>query len=173
MATKIVILAAILSSARTLPADLDAVYEQVSAYCGVPSDILYAVSLVESGRWREGKNAPWPWTLNIEGKGYYFATREAMFEQVMAAISEKRSVDIGPMQTNWHWKFEQLGSPWKATEPVFNIKTGCQIIRALYEKHGDWWVAVGKYHRESDAPRHQRAAAQYSARVYKEWERLR
>jgi len=153
--------------------ELSDLYKDVSDYCGVPSDILYAVSLVESGRWVEGKKTPWPWTLNIEGTGHYFENREEMFETVMTAITDKRSVDIGLMQTNWHWKYDQLGSPWKATEPIFNIKTGCQIIKRLYDKHGDWWIAVGKYHRESDVPRHARAAARYSERVRKEWLSLR
>jgi soluble lytic murein transglycosylase-like protein len=149
-----------------------ALFQEVGRYCGVPSDILYAVALVESGRKINGTHAPWPWTLNIEGKAYYFDSREAMFQKVMAAIADKRTIDIGLMQTNWHWKYERLGSPWKATEPLYNVKTGCEILKRHFDNTGDWWIAVGKYHRESDAPRHAAAATKYSQRVKRAWETL-
>jgi soluble lytic murein transglycosylase-like protein len=149
-----------------------ALFQEVSNYCGVPSDILYAIALVESGRKINGTNAPWPWTLNIEGKAYYFDSREAMFQKVMAAITDKLTIDIGLMQTNWHWKYEHLGSPWKATEPLYNVKTGCQILKRHFDKTGDWWIAVGKYHRESDAPHHVAAATKYSQRVKRAWDTL-
>lgn len=149
-----------------------ALFDDVANYCGVPSDILYAVALVESGRTINGVRAPWPWTLNIEGQAYYFDARETMFQTVMAAIADRRPIDIGLMQTNWHWKYEYLRSPWKATEPLYNIKTACLILKRHFERSGDWWAAVGKYHRESDAPHHAAAASKYSQRVRRAWESL-
>lgn len=172
MGRKIITLIGCVAWSSASVAMTPAMYQEVSAYCGVPGDILYAVALVESGRTVKGHHAPWPWTLNIEGKAYYFDSREAMYQKVMAAISERRTIDIGLMQTNWHWKFKRLGSPWKATEPLYNIKTGCQILKQHFDKHDDWWVAVGKYHRESDSPVHAAAASKYSARVKRAWETL-
>ena len=102
----------------------------------------------------------------------------ATFESPSSLIVESppgqagQTIDIGLMQTNWHWSFDRLSSPWKATEPAYNLKTGCQILKYWYDQHGNWWVAVGKYHRASNAPRHQKAAKRYAARVYKEWEQL-
>lgn len=163
--------ALILALYNTCSAAADDLFANVAQYCGMPRDILYAVALVESGRKVDGHIKPWPWTLNIEGQAYYFDTREGMFQKVMNAITEKRTIDIGIMQTNWHWKFNDLRSPWKATEPLYNVKTGCSIIRKLYDIHGDWWVAVGKYHRQSNKPKHVAAATRYAARVKRAWEK--
>lgn len=165
-------------SAALLPVPVDGyelrgVFNRVSQYCGVPSGILYAVAMVESGRQIDGDVRPWPWTLNIEGKGFYLENREAMYAKAIQAITEKRSVDIGLMQTNWYWKYGRLRSTWMATEPVFNVKTGCAILKRLHNEHNDWWIAVGKYHRESDRPKHKKAAKRYSDRVYRVWSTLK
>jgi hypothetical protein len=70
------------------------------------------------------------------------------------------------MQLNWHWQFERLVSPWQVTDPYFNLATGCRLLTELHAQYpGDWLRAIGKYHRGSDAPKHQRAAARYANRV--------
>ena len=160
-------------SMQSMSADFDGAYDSVAAYCGIPVKILYAVSTVERGRRMDGDVKPWPWTLNIDGEAFYFDSREEQFKKLMEALSEKRrTVGIGLMQMDWRWKAALLHSPWLATDPTFNLKTGCQIIRAHYDKTNDWWIAVGKYHRESSKPKHVAAAQRYAARVYRRWEKL-
>ena len=44
---------------------------------GVPLDVLKAISRVETGRAKNGRLEPWPWTVNVEGRGYWFATEPA------------------------------------------------------------------------------------------------
>jgi hypothetical protein len=69
----------------------------------IPLHLLAAISSTESGRWHKGLNMalPWPWTINVEGKGYYFNTKAeavAKTEELLAA--GKRSIDVGCMQVN-------------------------------------------------------------------------
>ena len=132
-----------LVAALSIPPDWSA----VSRYCGVPAKILYAVALQESGRMQAGQFKPYPWTLNIAGRGVYYPSREAMFSALMTALqSDTLSVDIGPMQMNWKWHSERIGSPWLATDPINNARLGCGLLQDLYAQSGDWDQAVARYH---------------------------
>lgn len=143
-------------------------YEDVAQYIGVPADVLYAMAVTESGLYREGTVSPWPWTLNIEGQAKRYDSREAMFDGLMAALRGGRSsVDIGLMQVNWYWQYDKLSSPWTITDPTVNLKAGASILKAHYQDTGDWWEAVGRYHRPSQEPKHKLAAVQYAGRVKK------
>ena len=149
-------------------ADDSAMYEAVAQYVGVPTNLLYAMALTESGLHKEGRTTPWPWTLNIEGEAHRYESREAMFDGLMGALQAGRTrVDIGPMQVNWYWQYDKLSSPWTITDPTDNVKTGAAILRAHFEETGDWWEAVGRYHRPSQEPQHKAAALAYAGRVKK------
>lgn len=146
----------------------ESMYEDVAQYVGVPIDVLYAVALTESGLYKEGRVSPWPWTLNIEGEAKRYDNREAMFDGLMGALKAGRSsVDIGIMQVNWYWQYEKLSSPWTITDPTDNLKTGAAILKAHYDETGDWWEAVGRYHRPSQEPKHKAVALAYIGRVKK------
>jgi len=149
---------------------IPAAYLDVASYVGVPAKILYAVALRESGRTAGGKHEPWPWTLNIAGKGVYYESRLDMFNALMSSLqSGITSIDIGPMQTNWKWQFDRIISPWQITDPTYNTKIGAEILFDHYKKTGDWWVAVGKYHRGSEKPKDLQIAKEYAGRVKKTW----
>ena len=149
-------------------------YVAMSQFCDVPARLLYAVALGESGRQVRGVWTAWPWTLNIEGKGYFFKSRQEVFDAFMVAISDGRSVDVGPMQLNWHWKYQYLHSPWLATDPTFNISVACRILRSHYENNpsAGWFEAAGRYHREANRPKDFTARKRYIGRVKKAWNRL-
>ena len=51
---------------------------------GVNFDLLQTISAVESGRWDNLQNryVAWPWTVNVKGKGYYYASREDAVQAV-------------------------------------------------------------------------------------------
>lgn len=156
--------------------DLVALYPSLSAYCGVPVGLLYAVTRTESGRWVNGQVEPWPWTLNVDGEGHYFETREEQYAALMVALQSGQGVDVGPMQLNWRWQFERLDSPWLSTDPVVNVLTGCRLLRELYEhpnSQGSWHWAVGKYHRRSTKAHHVAAANRYADQVFRIWDAWR
>src|SRR6476620_9629322 len=45
---------------------------------GVPTGLLQAIGLVESGRRDEvtGRREPWPWAINAEGEPHFFETKQ-------------------------------------------------------------------------------------------------
>ena len=145
---------------------MEPVYKAVAEYVGVPADILFAMSQAESGRAQAGGFGPWPWTLNVAGTARRYANREGLFEGLMAALGTgEMMIDVGPMQLNWYWQFGVIGSPWRITDPAVNIKIAAQILKSHYERSGDWWDAVGRYHRPADSPQDRRIAERYRQRV--------
>jgi len=62
--------------AQTIP---PLAYQLAAQRAGIPSSVLYAVALQESGiQWNSGGNqrlVPWPWSLNIAGQSRRFDTR--------------------------------------------------------------------------------------------------
>ncbi len=63
----------------------------------IPPDTLYSISLKESGKKHTEHKIMviWPWTVNVEGKGYHFNTkREAIFFVRKQIIQGKENIDV-------------------------------------------------------------------------------
>lgn len=146
-------------------------YRSVAVKYGIPVRLLYAVALAESGKTIAAINRrqPWPWTLNIAGKGVYFGSRLAAWQALDQSLRDgETSVDIGLMQVNWHFHQHRLGNSWLALEPIHNLTIGAEILKDCYKNRRDWWASVGCYHAPSDGVR----AKRYRKRVAAHWRQL-
>lgn len=146
-------------------------YRMIALEKDLPPSLLYAVALTESGQssLSEDQLRPWPWTLNVNGKGQYFPSRKAAWRALQHALaSEQRSVDIGLMQINWRYHQQALGSPWQALEPYHNLRVGASILKGCHVTKLNWQKNVGCYHAPNNPPRAQR----YSQRVTDYWQQL-
>lgn len=146
-------------------------YQAVAAERSIPEAIFYAVALTESGRDVESQAGrhPWPWTLNVGGKGYYYATRLEAWQALRDWLGKgKRSIDIGLMQVNWRYHQSRLGDPWQALDPYHNLRVGAEILQDCYATRQDWWDSVGCYH----APANPARATRYRHRVEAQWRRI-
>ena len=131
----------------------------------------YAVALTESGKVvdRFRTRRPWPWTLNVGGKGYFYASREDAHRALRRYLAQgKRSIDIGLMQVNWRWHRDKLGDPWQALDPDHNLQVGASILASCYREGRDRWDAVGCYH----APNNLTFASRYRKNVAAHWRRI-
>lgn len=157
-------------AAATLP---PAYIEAAEAYA-VPPAILFAVALAESELLLTSNRAmPWPWTLNVEGRGERYRNRLETWEAINRHLAEgRRSIDIGLMQVNWRWHEALLQDTWTALDPQFNLRAGASILQALYVEDGDWVTAIGRYHAPADTPAARQRAEAYRARVLERLERL-
>jgi hypothetical protein len=147
-------------------------YRLIAAERVMPATLLYAVALTESGRAvnnTEGVRRPWPWTLNVAGSGYVYATRLEAWQALRDWLAQgQQSIDIGLMQVNWRYHQARLGEPWQALEPYHNLRVGAGILQACYATAHDWWASVGCYH----APSHPARAARYRRRVESQWRQI-
>ncbi|MBI0570770.1 lytic transglycosylase domain-containing protein, partial [Pectobacterium parmentieri] len=50
-------------------------YQLVAQRAGIPSVVLYAVALQESGVYRRERIVPWPWSLNVAGQSRRYASQ--------------------------------------------------------------------------------------------------
>jgi len=146
-------------------------YRSVATERGIPYTLLYAVALTESGKQVVSTQGyrPWPWTLNVAGRGYFFDSRLAAWQALTDWLEQgKRSIDIGLMQVNWRYHQERLGTPWQALDPYFNLRVGAAILQDCYITRQDWWASVGCYHSPNDLQR----ADRYRRRVITRWQRV-
>ena len=146
-------------------------YRLIASEKKIPDSIFYAVALAESGRSAntDGVRRPWPWTLNVAGDGYYYATRLEAWQALRDWLDQgKRSIDIGLMQVNWRYHHERLGDPWQALDPYHNLRVGADILRECFTSERDWWASVGCYH----APANPARAQGYRRRVLSHWQRV-
>lgn len=134
---------------------------------GVPPGLLQAIGRVESGR-RDpvtGQFAPWPWTINAEGRGMYFPTREAAIAEVRQLQARGvRVIDVGCMQVNLHFHPNAFPSLEQAFDPLTNARYAARFLTELRNAANDWARAAGHYH--SHTPER---AEPYRARVLAAW----
>lgn len=145
-------------------------YRAVAAERGIPHTVFYAMALTESGKQVElvDDYRPWPWTLNVAGRGYFYDSRVAAWQALTALLERgKRSIDIGLMQVNWRYHHQRLGTAWRALDPYHNLRVGARILQDCYMNERDWWASVGCYHAPADPQR----ARQYRRRVAARWQR--
>lgn len=124
-------------------------YRQVAEEYGVPAEALYSVSLAESSRRLPQGERPWPWTLNVAGKGYRYATREEAYQGLLGFMRRYplKRIDVGIAQVNLGWNGGYFRNYREALEPYTNLRAAAQILRHCYDLNpGSWLQAVGCYH---------------------------
>ena len=159
--------------------DIPPAYRDAARSAGVPADIFYAITLQESqAPISADKHRPWPWTLNIAGKGHYYRSHNDALRALERYIaSGKCNVDIGLGQIHWcaHAKSFPDG-PAQALHPYNNLSYAAKVLKSehrtvIKKKLGSnsWWIAVGRYH----APNNLKLAKAYRMKVYKKWLKLK
>ena len=133
----------------------------------MPRDMLKAIALTESGKWSKllNKKIMWPWTINVEGKGYQFDNRYQAIKAVKHFQNKGiTSIDVGCMQINLKYHPEAFRTLNQAFEPRYNIGYAAKVINNKYSKNGDWETAIRHYHNV-----HEKYSDKYLKRVYENW----
>ncbi|MFJ5299209.1 lytic transglycosylase domain-containing protein [Pseudomonas sp. NPDC088368] len=165
---------ALLVMPYALAAELPPPAYQLAAYsAGIPSEVLYSVALQESGtylRGHKGQLVPWPWTLNVAGASYRFATRADACSALLIAIAEvgPKRVDSGLGQINIGWNGHRFNDPCDSLNPYKNLSVASQILAEQHSAGGDWFAAAGRYHHPAGgvaAARYRKLFAKHLSRV--------
>ena len=133
----------------------------------MPVQMLHAISAVESGRIDPATHraAPWPWTINVNGVGYFYESKA----QVVAAVgllqaAGIRSIDVGCMQVNLMYHPDAFASLDTAFDPATNVAYAIRFLSSLYHQTGSWPTAAAAYH--SQTPE---IGADYEKKVMAAW----
>jgi hypothetical protein len=133
----------------------------------IPAGLLAAIGQIESGRADPvyGAVRPWPWTINADGAGHFFATRAEAVAATAALLSRGvLSVDVGCLQVNLAYHRAAFASLEEAFDPLANSLYAARFLRLLFSQTGDWPAAVAAYHSQT----HEIGAA-YRGKVLAVW----
>ena len=120
---------------------------------GVPVSVLQAITRTETGRKKAGQFTPWPWTVNMEGKGVWFETLDEARAYVFSNFKRgARSFDVGCFQINYKWHHRAFSSIDEMFDPAANALYAARFLKSLHAEHGNWSDAAGSYH--SRTPKH-------------------
>jgi hypothetical protein len=137
-------------------------YREVALRHGVPPESLYSVALAETSMAPKSivsvtrgagptpdVERPWPWTINVAGKGYRYASRLQAWEALQRFLKThpRKRIDVGIAQVNLGWNGHHFTSTWEAFDPYTNLNAAATILRECYDRNpGSWLVAAGCYH---------------------------
>jgi hypothetical protein len=168
--TRVAMLALLFSGslpARELPPPA---YQLAARQADIPSTVLYAVALQESGIRLRGNLVPWPWTLNIAGKSVRYSNRtEACLglQRALKRVPAKR-IDVGLGQINVGYQSRHFDHPCELLNPYRNLAIAATLLSEQHMPGEHWGVAIGRYHRPAGgapAERYRRSVQKHLVRV--------
>ncbi len=134
---------------------------------GLPDGVLRAIGIVESGRRdaRLGRVAPWPWTIDLAGRPFFF---DAAAQAVAAADASRAggalTADIGCFQISMLYHPSVFPDIQTAFNPAENARVAAGLLAGLRDRTGSWPAAIAAYH-SADPDR----GAAYAVRVLNAW----
>ena len=151
-------------------ASCDVYVRQQEIFYNIPSHLLKAVSLVESGRTlKPGQRVAWPWTINVNGRGYVYESKQQAINAVRKFQGQgQNSIDVGCMQINLKHHPKAFRHLEDAFDPQLNVAYAAQFLNNLKRQLGSWRTAVAHYHSATPAFHHP-----YREKIQKQWASLR
>ncbi len=138
--------------------DIPQAYRDMAERIPVSPAVLYALALLESGQsGRTPSYRPWPWTLTVNAKPYFFDSRfEAEIFLKQALKSRPSQLGVGLFQIEHRFHAHRFSGMETMLDPYENTRAAADIFReALEYTGGDVWQAVGRFH--SATPRYAEA----------------
>lgn len=147
----------LLGCVQVLPAHADptdiclTAARDAAAVSDVPLSVLIAITQTETGRGQGGETRPWPWTVNMEGEGHWFDSRDEALAYVFENYNRgARSFDIGCFQINFRWHGEHFNSIEEMFDPAANAAYAARFLSNLHAETGDWSAAAGAFHSRTE-----------------------
>ncbi len=127
--------------------------------------VLGTIAKVESGRPVGQKLVPWPWAINVEGEGHFYASKAEAIAAVEAfRAAGRRSIDVGCMQINLVAHPQAFTTLDDAFDPAANTSYAARFLRTLTQQTGRLAAAMTAYHSQTPA-----FAADYARRLLAIW----
>ncbi len=120
----------------------------------IPNNYLYYIAVVESGKWdsKIQKKAPWPWSLNVNGKTLFFKNKQDMLKKIKENINDGNvNMDIGCNQINYKHHRNNFQSIEQMINPFYNVEYSASYLHKNYKRTQNWSEAVAHYHSKNIA----------------------
>lgn len=124
------------------------IYEQAASAAGLDPLLLYAITVVESGRVSDGRVTPTVLVI-ASSEGVVWSETE---EAARAALDiAPTSTDIGIAQVNRRWHGSRVADIGDLLDPAINLEVAAAILRtAIDSAPGDFELGIGRYHNWHD-----------------------
>ena len=133
------------------------VFLRAAAATGMPVEMLFAVSHVESGFH--------PHAINILGQSFFPSSES---EALRLLLRSRNNVDIGLMQVNWGYWGDKFGlSKSELLDPQLNVLVGARILEHCVRVSGSWWKGIALYHSPHDVRQRE-----YARKVWQSYQRV-
>jgi Transglycosylase SLT domain len=121
---------------------------------GIPHGLLLTMAKVESGRVLQssGTLAPWPWSVDADGVGYFFDSKASAMAWVQQALDHGSVtyLDVGCLQVDLREHPKAFRDLDEAFDPAANVDYAARFLRSLRDgAGGNWFTAVGFYHSQT------------------------
>lgn len=134
---------------------------KASSESGVPLDLMKAIARTESGITVQGSYVPWPWTINVEGRGKHLHSLEEARDAINGYKNGNvTNIDVGCFQVNHKWHGAEFSSIETMLDPSTNARYAARFLKELHGEFGNWLKAAAAYH-----SRNERQSEQYIARL--------
>lgn len=125
----------------------DQAAQSASQRTGVPVNVLMAITRTETGTKKFGTWGPWPWTVNVAGKGAWFSDYTSALRHAQNALGQgRKSFDVGCFQLNYKWHSGGFASLETMFRPEENALYAANFLAELKTEFGTWTAAAGAYH---------------------------
>jgi hypothetical protein len=144
--------------------------QKIEQELSIPHALLEAISIVESGRWDQDNKtiSAWPWTINAEGEGRYFPSKESAITEIKKLQSKGiKNIDVGCMQVNLQAHPTAFQSLEQALDPNSNVRYAAQFLNNLFFATPNWSIASAHYHSQTAE-----FADPYRLKLLKAWRNL-
>ncbi len=113
----------------------------------IPTRLLMAIGVTESGREVDERLTVWPWTVNAEGEGRYFPDKTSAVAHVRALKKRGvRSIDVGCMQINLQWHPTAFKDVETALDPAANVAYAARLLKEFHGDLRNWTRSIKQYH---------------------------
>ncbi len=131
-----------------------AAVQAAESHHDTPPGLLAVIAKVESGRaTSSGAVQPWPWTVDADGQGIFFATKEQAVAWSRQALDAGTVtfLDVGCMQVDLRMHPAAFRDLDQAFDPTANTEYGARFLRQLHDgvAGGNWFTAIGMYHSQT------------------------
>jgi hypothetical protein len=120
----------------------------------LPTGLLAAIGVVESGRTGLGSKLPvaWPWAVNAAGRGLYLSSKDAAVATVRAfQAAGLQVIDVGCFQVDLFYHPDAFATLDSAFDPEANAQAAASILARSRLSGSSWQTAVALYHSASSA----------------------